>query len=243
MLPRGEVWPDRKKLVGLFTRYTRSDVSDVSTMLQVIGLLIGLQRAPVATIPVAPKGVAGSGSAGSAALGRAVRRFLALREQPAQTEARTPRRSRVRHIRLERSSLRSLDRVSALPKLYPMAIPKGWGLARSRVYKLDGTGDGSPPAGERSSYHWTFRGPVEGDYAGFQATAWRNPPMLNNPTAEMTKRGRTYKLFYDGARLRSVAWQTPAGSFWVSNSLTDTLSNRQMIALANGVTKAGDKPD
>jgi polyisoprenyl-teichoic acid--peptidoglycan teichoic acid transferase len=124
-----------------------------------------------------------------------------------------------------------------------MAVPSAWSLAPPRVYKLEGIGDRSPPPGERSSYRWTFHGPVDGEYAGFQATAWRNPPMLNNPTAEMTRHGRTYKLFYDGGRLRTVAWQTPRGSFWVSNSLTDALSNREMVALASGMTATRVKAD
>jgi hypothetical protein len=138
--------------------------------------------------------------------------------------------------------VRPLDRAHGLPKLHPARLPSGWVLERPRVYKLDRAGAGSPSAGERISYRWTFRGPARGDYAGFQATAWRNPPMLNNPSSEMTANGRTYKLFYDGGRLRTVAWQTQSGSFWLSNTLTDTLSNRQMLALANGMIGAGIKP-
>jgi anionic cell wall polymer biosynthesis LytR-Cps2A-Psr (LCP) family protein len=237
MVPQGGVWHDRKKLVGLFTKYAQSDITDVRTMLKVLGLLMDLHRAPVESVPFAP---GGTGSPGN---GRAIRQFLGLREESAPTEPSAPRHVRLRHIRLEPSVGRSLDQVSGLPKLYPRAMPKGWGLAGPHVYELDGTGDGSPSSEERASYRWTFPGPVQGDYAGFQATAWRNPPMLNNPSAEMTKGHRTYKLFYDGGRLRTVAWQTSAGSFWVSNSLTESLSNRQMIALANGMTKAGVKPD
>jgi hypothetical protein len=242
MAPRGEVWPDRKKLVRLFTRDAQSDISDVSTMLKVLGLLNDLQGAPVESVPFAPEVDSDATSAEPAGIGRAVRQFLVPQENSAPTKSRAPRRSRVRHVRLAQSITRSLDEASGLPKLYPEAIPEGWGLERPRVYKLDGTGNGSPPADRRASYRWTFRGPVEGEYAGFQASAWRNPPMLNNPTAEMTKHGRNYKLFYDGGRLRTVAWQTPQGSFWVSNSLTESLSNRQMIALANGMTGVGVKP-
>jgi polyisoprenyl-teichoic acid--peptidoglycan teichoic acid transferase len=243
MVPQGGVWHDRRKLVGLFTRYTQSDISDVRTIIKVLGLLMDLQRAPVESVPFAPAVDSDATSVEPVGIGRTMRQFLDPPEKSAPTEPRAPRHVRLRHIRLEPSVGRSLRQASGLPRLYPREMPKGWGLARPRVYKLDGTGDGSPPPGERSSYRWTFRGPVEGEYSGFQATAWRNPPMLNNPSAQMTHGGRTYKLFYDGGRLRTVAWQTPAGSFWVSNSLTESLSNRQMIALANGMTEAGVKPD
>jgi polyisoprenyl-teichoic acid--peptidoglycan teichoic acid transferase len=243
MAPRGSIWPDRAKLVKLFTRYAESDVTGVHAVLRVIGLLIPLQRAPVTTIPFTAGGESRSAGAAPPGLDQAMRRFLALPPKSAQIEARVPGRSRIRQIRLERPIARALGQVSGVPRLDPTAIPEGWSLARPRVYRLDGIGEGSPPAGERSSYRWTFRGPVAGEYAGFQATAWRNPPMLNNPSAEMTKHGRTYKLFYDGGSLRTVAWQTPNGSFWVSNTLTDTLSNRQMIALANGMIEAGGERD
>jgi hypothetical protein len=43
---------------------------------------------------------------------------------------------------------------------------------------------------------------------------------------------RTYKLYYDGDRLRTVAWQTDSGSFWVSNSLIETISNEDMLKIA-----------
>ena len=36
----------------------------------------------------------------------------------------------------------------------------------------------------------------------------------------MRIRGRKYKLFFDGNRLRLVAWRTPRAVYWVSNSLS-----------------------
>ncbi len=50
------------------------------------------------------------------------------------------------------------------------------------------------------------------------ATRWNDPPILDNPSEERTIGDRDYKLFYDGDRLRMVAWQTDEGSFWLSNT-------------------------
>ena len=36
-------------------------------------------------------------------------------------------------------------------------------------------------------------------------------------------RGRTYKLFYDGNRLRLVSWSTPRAVYWISNTLSEDL--------------------
>ena len=40
-------------------------------------------------------------------------------------------------------------------------------------------------------------------------------------------------------RLRLVAWRTPRGVYWVSNTLSKTLTNRQMLAIARSLTRVG----
>jgi len=45
------------------------------------------------------------------------------------------------------------------------------------------------------------------------------------------------ELFYDGGRLRLVAWRTPRAVYWVSNTLLRTLTNRQMLALARSARR------
>ena len=55
----------------------------------------------------------------------------------------------------------------------------------------------------------------------------------------MRMRGRSYELFYDGTRLRLVAWRTPRGVYWVSNTLSKTLTNKQMLAIARSLTRVG----
>jgi EamA domain-containing membrane protein RarD len=42
-----------------------------------------------------------------------------------------------------------------------------------------------------------------------------------------------------GTRLRLVAWRTPRGVYWVSNTLSKTLTNRQMLAIARSLTRVG----
>ena len=120
-----------------------------------------------------------------------------------------------------------------LPIYYPTVLETGSDYAQKpRVYKINGTGDGSPPNAERAAYKWVFSRPVLGEYYGFMATRWMNPPLLKNPSEEREIDGRTYKLFYDGDRLRIVAWQTDQGSFWISNTLIQSLSDREMIEIA-----------
>ena len=55
------------------------------------------------------------------------------------------------------------------------------------------------------------------------------------PTSSARSASRTFKLYYDGRRLRRVALQTAEGSWWVTNTLTLTLTNAQMLAIARSL--------
>ena len=72
-----------------------------------------------------------------------------------------------------------------------------------------------------------------GQFWGIQGTSWKNPPLLDGPTATKTlKGGRKLLLFGDGKRLRFVGFKTSKGSYWVSNTLSEDLDNRTMVAMA-----------
>jgi hypothetical protein len=126
-------------------------------------------------------------------------------------------------------------RKEKVPVYYPTVLETGSDYAQKpRVYKINGKGDQSPPHDERAAYKWVFSLPTIGDYYGFEGTRWKDPPILDNPTDERTIGDRDYKLFYDGDRLRMVAWQTDQGSFWVSNSFIETVPNVDMLKIAEG---------
>ena len=61
-----------------------------------------------------------------------------------------------------------------------------------------------------------------------------SPQFARHGLVEKTIGDRDYKLYYDGDRLRMVAWQTDQGSFWISNSLIETVSNEDMLKIAVG---------
>lgn len=74
-----------------------------------------------------------------------------------------------------------------------------------------------------------------GDYWGVQGMSWPNPPILEGATREVTRNGRAYKLYFNGTKLHMVAWRQGTGTYWVSNSVLDALSNETMLAIADGV--------
>jgi hypothetical protein len=70
---------------------------------------------------------------------------------------------------------------------------------------------------------------------------WKSPPILDDSSDTMRMAGRRYKLFYDGNRLRLVSWSTPRAVYWVSNTLSKTLTNPQMLAIARSLSRFGGR--
>ena len=103
-----------------------------------------------------------------------------------------------------------------------------------RAYELHGRGGGIYPA-----YRMTLViNSALGQYYGVQGTTWQHPPILNNVTETRTVNGRVFDLFFNGAHVSLVAWRTASGVYWISNSLTDSIGNGQMLAMAASLTRA-----
>jgi len=79
--------------------------------------------------------------------------------------------------------------------------------------------------------------PVLGEYYGVQGTTWQNPPILNSPTETKTVGDKQLLLYANGGKISLVAWKTAQGVYWVSNTLNDSIGNRQMVAMAASLTR------
>ena len=73
------------------------------------------------------------------------------------------------------------------------------------------------------------------EYYGISGTNWDDPPILENPSETREIDGREYLLFYDGDRLRLVGFKRDGSSYWVINSLLQTLSEEEMISIATSM--------
>jgi polyisoprenyl-teichoic acid--peptidoglycan teichoic acid transferase len=101
---------------------------------------------------------------------------------------------------------------------------------------------------ERSKLHRAYRLVVSkgvvGEYYGIQGMTWRAPPILDDPSEKRRCSSgpkRKLELHFDGRRLRIVAWRTPKAVYWVSNTLTQSLTERQMIGIACSLRRLGQK--
>jgi LCP family protein required for cell wall assembly len=97
---------------------------------------------------------------------------------------------------------------------------------------------------ERGKKHDAYRIVVEknivqGEYYGVQGTTWRYPPILDDPHEDIRIGKRKMMVYRDGKRIRLIAWRTSKAVYWVANTLTRSLSNKQMTAIAASLRKLG----
>ena len=74
---------------------------------------------------------------------------------------------------------------------------------------------------------------------GIEETDWNDAPILNSPSFEHRIRGRTYDFYYSGAHLHMVVLKENGATYWVTNTILDTLSNETMLAIAKGLAPLG----
>ncbi|MBM3679180.1 MAG: LytR family transcriptional regulator, partial [Actinobacteria bacterium] len=77
------------------------------------------------------------------------------------------------------------------------------------------------------------------DYWGIQQTSWDKAPVLSAKNFSRTIGGRRYDLYYNGPRLHMIVMRTKRATYWVVNSLLDSLSNETMIAIAKSLRPIG----
>jgi len=76
------------------------------------------------------------------------------------------------------------------------------------------------------------------EYYGLMGTTWSDPPILRDPSEVREIGRREYLLFYAGEKLRLVGWRQSGNSYWLSNSLLASLSEREMLGVAASIADA-----
>jgi LCP family protein required for cell wall assembly len=74
-----------------------------------------------------------------------------------------------------------------------------------------------------------------GEYWGIQETNMPNPPILSDRSFQRAIKGREFQLYYTGSHLHMVVLRVHDRSYWVVNTLLDSLSNETMLAIATGL--------
>jgi LCP family protein required for cell wall assembly len=74
-----------------------------------------------------------------------------------------------------------------------------------------------------------------GEYWDIQETDMPNPPVLSDKSFQHSIGGREFSLYYSGSSLQMIVLRDGNRSYWVENTLLDSLSNETMIAIAKGL--------
>jgi LCP family protein required for cell wall assembly len=253
---------DREALLTIFGRYTQTDrkLHNTKTLLSVLKLAVFSAGHPVREVRIQDlQDEPGTTNllTSQSDLQRAAREFMGVKSSSGPRAVVKPnaqeRKAKRKRKRFKASSVPGLEQAATagedlaipvatrvpFPVYYPTLRPtfSVYPKLGPRVYSIRDRGGNL----HRAYRFWVQNG-VAGEYWGVQGTDWTNPPILENPTG--TRRcsgsgGRTVSLYADGARYRLVAWRSGGAVYWISNTLAQSLSKRQMLALACTAKRTG----
>jgi LCP family protein required for cell wall assembly len=252
---------DRTQLLEIFGRYTSTDANlrGDRAVLRVLKLAFEASKNPIRKVrfraEIDPTNI-GFVVASRADVRRTVREFLAVRAsgsagagpERSRPASRSARRSRSRRAsRLPEGLVAARDEGqrravelafgTKMPVYYPaVRLARGGYASRgTRAYTIRDRA-GKPHAAYRMVL---VADQATGQYYGVQGTSWMAPPLLDDPTEVRRSGGRELRIFRDGRRIRLVAWRTKRAVYWVSNTLTQDLTNAQMLGIARSLTRVG----
>jgi LCP family protein required for cell wall assembly len=260
-VPPSKLLTDQDHLIDIFTAYTSSDIQSLGAMVQVLKLMIEARHAPIKEVNfparLGPSYVYSSRSA----IKGAVDKFLGFEasggprgvlERADRVAEPTGRRRPQRKPQVPQSdglvdaSQGSRDVASAaldrarFRVFYPTRLPAGTvyvsniDVDNPRVYRIRDV-DGKP----HQAYKFVMQFAAGGlpEYFGLQGIqGWVDPPVLTDPGETREIRGREFDIYLSDDRIRTIAWHEGKNSYWISNSLLQTLTNDQMLGMARTVS-------
>ena len=263
-VPPGKLVSDRDDLLKVFTDYTTSDINSGVTLLEFLKTLLNVGSAPIndVTFPAFPDPADPNNLIASRdAIDKAVDEFLVTEGTPGPSGesgsggggggngsgngsggggsgggGSEPEPTAPELINTSDSGLATAELVANkkldFPIFYPTRLTPTASLNEdARWFPIDGPGN---------EVYYGYKMVAEYSdgfdrYYGVSGTDWKSAPIFENPSEEREIEGRTYQLYYEGDRLRMVAFQTEDAAYWVSNTLTQELTNEEMIAIATGL--------
>ncbi len=150
----------------------------------------------------------------------------------AQPQVPTRQPPRIRHDPAEtRSRLLAVRKRLPFQLQYPTVLERsstlddGYGETPLRIYPLAGT----------PTLNLTFKTGIIGDYWNIQETRWGTAPVLADKNRTVYMGGRPFDLYYSGSDLHMVVLRSGGATYWVVNTLLNSLSNETMLAIAKGL--------
>jgi LCP family protein required for cell wall assembly len=126
--------------------------------------------------------------------------------------------------------LRERAKKVPFPVMVPTVIERTSWIDRerpARLYRVD-------PDHKHKAVRLTYRTGAN-EYWGIQMTDWKDAPVLGERNFTRRIKGRRYELHYSGPKLHMVVLRKGDATYWVVNTLLDSLSNETMLAIAKGL--------
>ena len=239
----------RKDLLDIFGEYTDSDIRGRANVLRLLKLALASARHPIREIHF--KGSIGVSyvTASSAVMKDLRDDFLGLKATSGPRGRLKPKGKKKQKQApvsgLENAEVAGKDQALQLinqGQRFPAFFPKlrtygGLYAGPPRYYKI--------PVGKKGERRWypAYRMVIKkgliGEYYGIQGTTWKDAPLLRDASETREIGGRKFELHYDGDRLRMVAWRTNRAVYWLHNTLLQTISEQQMLAIAKSMRTLG----
>ena len=89
--------------------------------------------------------------------------------------------------------------------------------------------------GDDRAVRMTFRTGDGIEYWGIQETNWDDAPVLGDKNFSNKLKRRDYSFYWNGPDLHMVVLHDNGATYWVINTLLDTLSPQTMVAIAKGL--------
>jgi LCP family protein required for cell wall assembly len=252
----GSIFEDRSRFEHIFGKYVESTLGGEEEVLQLLYLLAESAGKPVRQVDFHVT-LGTFDTATPEQIQEAVRSFLggtsAIASQGVKVAAARPHAHH--HVSISASLGLSPTPSATLAQAremapylpFPLEVPVYQRTVAAaepdelRRYRIEGSDRHLYPA-----YVVVVQQGELGQYYDIQGSAWSEAPLFAGRYTSLTVGPRTYRLYYDGEHLATVAWSDGGAVYWVENTLTNSLSAQQMVAIAretrpviSGIGRAG----
>ena len=242
----GKLISKQAKLLKIVSKYTSSDIHGRRAVISLLRLAVDLAGSPVVEIHFPAHIGKSYVTANSAAVKKATRQFLDVTGSKQSAPSK-----KVVKVRRKKKSANLIDisgggrqqaldvaKDARLIKIYypTIGMPhSSFSVSSPRAYRICG-----PHGHCWASYRMVIaQNSLLGEYYGLQGTRWKDPPIIKSPSEIVSYHGRKFMIFKDGKRVRLVAWQTKDATYWISNTLLQTISRDDMLAIARACKPLG----
>ena len=252
----GKIFSDRSELLKIFATYTQTDIRGTTAILRLLKLAVESAKNPIrevhfdseegeSYVTATPEQIKANADAfmNARATGPGKAKPKA-RPGDAKAKRKTAKKSSAQFPGLFNNKTAGETQAInlALKTKFPVYYPPLAAIGSSYVTDVD-----SPRSyvihnrnGKAfRAYRIVVRAPGLGQYYGIQGTTWLNAPILGHPSEQAKMRDRTYNLYYDGNRLRLISWEHGNAVYWITNTLLNSLTNKQMMGIARSLQRVG----